>query len=363
MSAGGGGEAGGGLGGDGGAGGAAGGGGAGGQGGAASGALVAIGLRTSGVTLSHFNPSSEDWTVEEFPAQPSASPAVALRGVTDGLAAFRNSGQLFYAPFDSGGWAAPLVVGAAITTRATPAVSSGPVNVNVLFHGDDFKHYYGAFGASSFNPAAEAVGNPQSFGPEPPAVVSVGDEVWAAYTGDNGDLYTQRRVAGVWQSAVAQGLGGTVRLTPVMTVLSNGTVLLVFNRTGGSAVSFQRYSGGAWSAVADVASVLSDSPVSLASLPSGGAALAFRGTNGLSYVALFNEGTNSFGLPVSTGLGSTPSTPSVTAGLGGFAVELLYVDGASSQVRHARGSSTLVFGASVPVGGVDAFAVAAAVAQ
>ena len=237
------------------------------------------------------------------------------------------------------------------------------MNVNVLFHGDDFKHYYGAYGASSFNPAAEQVGNPQSFGPEPPAVVSVGDEVWAAYTGDNGDLYTQRRVAGVWQAAVAQGLAGTVRLTPALTVLSDGTVLLVFNRTGGSVVSFQRYNAGVWSAVADVPSVLSDSPVSLASLPSGGAALAFRGTNGLSYVALFNAGTGSFGLPVSTGLGSTPSTPSVTAGLGGFAVELLYVDGASSQVRHARGTSSLVFGSSVPVGGVDAFAVAAAVAE
>ena len=340
--------------------------GAGGAGGAGGGAstsmLAAVGLRAAGVTLARFDGDAETWAVEEFPASPSGSPAIALRSIDDGLVLFRNGGALSFAPLDNGGFAAPLPVGAAITTRWSPAVSSNGIELHSLFHGDDFKHYAGVY-QSSWGPAAEPVGAAQSFGPEPGTIVSQADgSALIAFVGGDGDLYTQTRTAaGVWQAAEPHGVAPTAVLTPVLTRLSSGTLVLVFNRQNTTA-SYQTFSGGIWSAVANLPDTFTSQTMSLTTLPLNQAALAFRGTNGLGYVSLFSPATG-FAQPVPTGLGPTPSCPAVAAGVGGHAIELAYVDGTTSQLSHARAGFDLVFGSVTSMGSTGVLTVAAASAD
>lgn len=323
------------------------------------GQAVFVALSSTTVTAGSFTEGG-GWSVESSAAGGSQRPAVAMRGQDDALALFRDDGALAYVTLDGAGWSSPANVGAAITTRATPALAAGSTSFAAVFHGDDFKHYFAAY-ASSFNPSAEAVGNPQSFGPNPASIALLGTTSVLTFVGDDGNLYDQSRVGGVWQAASGHGLSG-LDDTPAIVALDAGAdLLVVFNRTS-TAVSFTTRSGAVWSTPADIPSALTQDPVSLAPLSGGRAALAFRGTNGKVYAAIYDPGGGqpwSSPVAIDAPAGDTPSTPAVAPGVGGAEAELVYVTTGSGDVRHSRLQGS-TWSASVSAGGSGLTSVAAA---
>lgn len=326
------------------------------QGGAppVSGQAVLVALGPTMVMAGHFETSS-GWVTESHPAAATARPALAIRAEDDAVALFRDDGALAFTVFDGAGWSVPADVGSAVTTRDTPAATASAAQVLTVFHGDDYKHYFGAFTAS-FNPLAEPIGNPQSFGPRPATIAFASGNPVVVFTGSDGDLYDQIRVAGAWQPATAHGLTGVDGI-PAVVALDQGTELLaVFNRTS-TAVSYSIRSGGTWSSPSDLPSTLTSEPVALAALPGGRAALAFRGTNGKAYASVFDpSGSPVWTSPVpidGVNGADTSSTPAIAAGVGDADAELVFIGSATGQARHARlvaGSwtaSTLVGGSGL----------------
>src|SRR5262249_23595958 len=153
--------------------------------------------------------------------------------------------------------------------------------VDVVFHGDDFKHYFAAYSAS-WNPAAEPVGGAQnqSAGPSPASIVVSGSDAIVAFAGNNHDLFDQDRTGGIWQPANGHGLGDAVVLTPAMIALSGGnaTTMIAYVRKADSAIVYTVKSGANWSApdVVDK-SAFSGDAVALLPLAGGAALLAYRG--------------------------------------------------------------------------------------
>ncbi len=341
-------------------------GGAGGEGGAGgapspTGQAVFVALGSANVTAGSFTESA-GWINETSAITASARPGVAMRGPDDAFAMLRTgaAGDLAYMRLDGSGWSAPASVGAGVTTRATPGVAAGASEFVAVFHGDDFKHYFAAFNVG-FNPQAQPVGNPQSFGPAPASIALDGVNPIIVFAGDDGNVYDQSRVGGVWQAAAGHGVTG-VDETPAIVALDAGAdLLVVFNRTN-TIVSFMTRSGSNWSTPADIANALTNEPVDIAALPGGRAVLAFRGTNGKAYASVYDPG----GAPVWSSPaaidgpgGDTTSTPAVAPGIGGADAELLYVASGVGDVRHSRLQGA-TWSASVSAGGTGMTAVAAA---
>ncbi|NUP09576.1 MAG: hypothetical protein HOW73_26320 [Polyangiaceae bacterium] len=302
------------------------------------GQLVLMALGDSGVFAGSFTPST-GWDTETLagdPIDPSARPAVVMRGPDDALALFRgDAGALAFSTFDGLGWSMPDDVGAAITTRAAPSVTANAAQVFAVFQGDDFKHYFAVYTAS-FNPDDEMVGNPQSFGPFPASIALASGQPIVTFAGDNHDLFDQTRTGGTWGAASPHGLAN-VFTTPAIVPLDQGPELLVvFNRQD-STIAFTTRTAGVWSSPADLPDALTTDPVTLAPMAGGRAVAAFRGTNGMAYASVYDpSGAPVWSDPVGIAAAATPTPPAVATGAGGADAELVYVSTQTGSAMHSR---------------------------
>jgi len=301
------------------------------------GQIVVVALGPSASLAGHYEPAAGWSSAVLTGASGSDRPAVALRAKNDGLAMFRNSGALSFSRFDGTAWSASADVQSGVTTRAAPAVAASATNFFVAFHGDDFKHYFALY-ANSFNPTADPIGTPQSFGPAPAAIVADGSDAVIAFTGNDGDVYDQRR-SGSW--AAAHGHGATsVAGTPSIVKLDQGADLLLVFAKSDTTVSFTTSTSGTWSTPATIPSTLTQDPIALAPLAGGKAVVAFRGTNAKVYTTLFDGTAWSTPVALASGSAETPSSPAVAPGIGGADAELVYVATGAGSAMHARLTGT-----------------------
>jgi hypothetical protein len=294
--------------------------------------VVAMTGYANGLIAGTYHPMSGWFT---FPKTDATTEGIGI-AFTDSQAtavirSVSNFGELRYATW-TGDWSQFSAISAGVTTRATPAIAGADSVAHVVFHGDNYKHYYAQRQNGVWTTIAEAIGGmaTQSFGPTPASVAVLGADPIVDFAGDHGDLYDQTRMAGIWQPADAHGLGDVVDLTPAIAPLvAAGSELLVVYVQNDTQVRWTVRTGGAWSAPADVAMALTAAPVALTALPGGRALLAFRGTDGFLYTSLFDEtAAPAWSLPagISTPNVAITGIPAVAPGATGADAELAYVD-------------------------------------
>lgn len=252
-----------------------------------------------------------------------------------------------------------------MTTRAQPSIASLGGDVSAVFHGDDFKHYYAGY-AASWSPTAEPVGgtSSQSFGPSPATIAALSSGPIIAFAGNDGDLYDQARVGGVWQSASGHGLGNVLSqpptIPPAIVALTSGPDLMIVFAEQDKQIRFTTHtSATGWSTPLAIANCLTGDPVALAPLPNGGAILAFRGTDFNLYWSVYSASGWSKVAGFASPNVSVDTTPAVTHGIGGDTAEIAYLIGGVAYHARLSGSAWL---APVTVGGTALNGVALAAA-
>jgi len=288
------------------------------------------------------------WTKSTLAGGSNRPPALGIVGSTLAVGAWRDAsnGKLTYVKHDGALWGAPMAVGPDVTTQGAPALTVRGTAVDVVFHGDDFKHYFASY-TGAWLPKAEAVmpnGQSQSFGPAAGAVAAVGQETVLAFAGDNGVLFEQSRVAGAWQGAKAHAATSTQR-TPALVALSKGAELLVvYSNSTDKKLMFATRKAGAWQVPAVVeATIFTDETPTLAALADGAAQLVFRGTDGKPYTSRYTPANNppwSAPKPLAVNNPSVASTPSIAPGFDGTDAELAYVS-ADGKAFHTRLTGTV----------------------
>lgn len=314
-----------------------------------------------------FDPGT-GWTSSTLSGATNDAPAVALINATTAVGLIRstaNGGELRFTTWSGGSWSPLAALGTGVTTRAAPALATTGTSASAVFHGDDFKHYFGKY-ASSWSPIAEPVGGAaqQSFGPSPAGIAPIGSDAVIAFAGNDHDLYDQRRVGGVWQGAQAHALGGVITLSPTIVATSgNLDLMIAFVRNTDARIVYITHGGAGWSAPAVVdTNALTNDPVSLAALPGGGAVLGYRGQNGKIYWSRFTASATPPWSPP-TGITATnfdtPAPPAVAPGISGADAEMVFIDAASGSAKHARLNGT-TWSAPTTIGGSGLTRVAAA---
>lgn len=297
------------------------------------------------------------WATESFTGASDRAPSLAFVGPAFALGVHRDplKGELQFESFDGTSWAKPKAVGPLVTTQGAPALAARGNAADVVFLGDDFKHYFGSY-LGGWNPTAELVKaglGDASFGPVPGAIAVVGQELVLAFPGGNGGLFVQSRLQGAWQLA-AELPNTATTLSPAAVGLSSGAeLLLVYANSSDKKLMFATRLAGAWSAAAAVeANSFSADPPALAALPNGEALLVFRGFDTKPYTARFVPGATpswSAPKPLIVPNPTVTSAPSVAPGIGGHDAEVAYV-GSDGKAYHTHLASS-VWSAPVAVAG------------
>jgi hypothetical protein len=264
---------------------------------------------------------------------------VAIDGQGVGVGVFRytkigdpKDTQLQYVTWQAGAWSAPAQIGNN-TTRAAPTLAAGATGAHVVFHGDDFQHYYARFAGGAWSPTAEMVG---SFGPGPGAVAAPGSEVLLVFHDGaaNNQLRARRRTV---RWSAAQTIDGDTMAfdrQPAVVALVGGEALAVHARNSGQ-LRYTQHDGG-WSPAADVPGAQTSAPPALARLPGGGVVLAFRGGNGKLYAAVWDGGAWTAPAVMLASDPQIHGAPALATGIGAAELELVYLDAATKQAKHAR---------------------------
>lgn len=313
---------------------------------------------TTQMLAGEFTPGA-GWTTTALTGSTADSPAIALTGSSSAVGLMRASttGELRFTTWNGSAWTAFAAVASGVTTRAAPSITAVGAAAGAVFHGDDFKHYFGSH-AAAWSPVAEPVGAgaAQSFGPSPASIAADGSDVVIAFAGSNQDLYDQRRTGGSWQPAIAHGLGSVVSLTPSIVTLKGGAAdrMIVFVRVTDARILYTTESAGVWSApvVIDTNALTSDR-VSVAALPGGGAVLGYRGQNGKVYWSRYTPGSSppwTAAAGVTAANFDTPTPPVLAPGASGAEAEMVFIDATSGSVKHARLNGA-AWSAPITVGG------------
>ncbi|MBI4701207.1 MAG: hypothetical protein HY744_08625, partial [Deltaproteobacteria bacterium] len=317
--------------------------GGGGEGGAPAGTVLLLAGGTGDFLAGAYQPGP-GWTSAKLTGKTAHGVGVAVTGGGEGVGVARAEpgGALRYALWSAGKWASMADVGPSVTTRDAPSIVGSASAVHVVFHGDDYKHYY-AERSGKWAPAAEPVKPPakeQSFGPSPAAIALVGADVVIAYAGDDGKLYEQVRSAGAWKPAAATG-AALASLKPGLCSLDKGPELLaVYVRSSDKKLAWLARTAGTWSQAKDVeANTYSGDPLALAALSGGRAVLTFRGLDGKIYASVYDPGKNPPWAQPAAVASPNPaikSGPSLAPGTGGTDAELAFVDAGSQAAYHSR---------------------------
>ncbi len=337
-------------------------GGTGGGGGSGGGTLLLLAGGPSSVLGASFVPN-QGWTSQTLSGSTGDGTALTITTAGDGVGALRQTGTgaLRFTVWSGASWTALGDVASQLTTRAAPALDSAGTAAQLVSHGDDYLHYYGAY-QGSWNPTAELVkpqSQPQSFGPTPARIALLGSDVVVAFAGNDGSLYAQTRSGGTWQGAV-NVTGSKIGLSPAIAALSSGAELMVVyvnddpNQSDDKKIFWSTRSAGLWSTPLKISdTIFTDEPPALAALAGGEALLAFRGTDGKPYTARYTPGANP---PWSAAFGvdnpnpSVASPPAVAPGIGGVDAELAYVSQGTGSAAHTR-LTGLSWATPVTVGG------------
>src|SRR5262249_33661054 len=130
-----------------------------------------------------------------------------------------NNGELRYSVWSNETWTSFTKIGDGITTSSTPHLVNDVGVADLVFIGDNKFHYSGSYQSNAWSPGAANVGtSPQAFGPSPASISALGGSVRIAYAGDDGDLYDQSRLSGVWSAGNAHNLGNYTNITPTIIV-------------------------------------------------------------------------------------------------------------------------------------------------
>lgn len=270
--------------------------------------------------------------------------ALAIGAVSDTLAigVFRDAttGALSFVKHNGASWTAPAGISMGVTTQAAPSLAIRGAAVDVVFHGDDFKHYFASY-SGAWAPTAEQVkpvGQDQSFGPTAGAVAVVGQELALAFPGGDGKLYHQSRTLGAWKGAAAHDASDCEH-TPALVALDQGPeLLLAYVRKADKKLMFATRKAGTWSAPAVLeTNSFSSEPPRVTALPGGEALIVFRGTDGKPYTSRYEPSKSppwSLPKPIAAMNPTVASVPAVTRGVDGHVAELAYV-GTDGKAYHA----------------------------
>jgi hypothetical protein len=324
--------------------------------------LFLLGVSASNVLCATYAPGG-GWTTSSSPGASSTDrPAIGLLDAKTGAGVFYQSGTgaLRYVDVANGVCGAPADV-LTIKTKTAPSATVLGGKVQALFQG--------ALGAGTDHPfvtawdAANGWSAPVQidvnvFSPSVSALAASGAEMLAVYGGDDDNLYRVRDTAGTWQlpaacfkDAVMNCEQANKALTPAAVGLDVGGWLVVFqDKASGTALRWLTY-GGVSIPSAPIAGAASNATVALARV-SGGALLAFRdAATGQVSTALFDAANKTWGAVTALpGNPTTPTTPSVTAGVCTHTAELVYIDGNDGSLQHASLDAGK-WSAPAPVGG------------
>jgi hypothetical protein len=295
-----------------------------------------------------YHPAQGSWTTTTLADASTSGAGLAMTSDGVALGALRSTsydGELHYTMWSAGIWSPPAAVSPApaplVTTRERPAVAAGTGAFGIAFHGDNFKHYYGAYTAS-WQPAAEPIGGAalQSFGPAPASIAMLGADVVVAFAGSNGDLYDETRSNDIWQAASGHALGDVVGGAPAIAALTQGAELMIeYQRKSDSKLFWTTRSAGVWTVPLEIANAMSSDPPALAPLSDGGAVTAFRGLDGKIYAARYtpqNAIPWSAPVPISNPNFAIAASPALARGVGGYDAEIAFIDAATGSAYHAR---------------------------
>ncbi|MEZ4439626.1 MAG: hypothetical protein R3B72_11090 [Polyangiaceae bacterium] len=320
--------------------------GSGGDGGTGAGgpaSVVAIGVGPSSGLLAAWDGAA--WTVAALGEGSAAGPAIAAVASGEAAALFpAPNGTLRRLAYTSSGWGSVADLGASTGATTPPRAAAGG---HFTFLGENFLHYYAAYGAVTWSPAEEAVlpsMGAQSFGPSPAGIARDGSDVTIAFAGNDGALYTQTRSGGQWQGATMVA-GSKVLLPPALIALSGGDALLTWVNedpmsTDHTKIMFSRRTGSAWSSPAIIdAGVFTQAPIAATALPADGAVVVYRGSDGKAYSVRYAGGQ--WGLPFGVGtpsvdvIGSPAVAPGASGGSTSADAEMCFV-GSGGDLHHTR---------------------------
>jgi hypothetical protein len=259
---------------------------------ACSGTAVVVGGTVSGASTIAFAATQErrgGWSVTSLPTNVGAPPAVVAYG-SGFLAVFPDaSGDLQYVT-STWVWSSPASV-AGVSAIGTPSLAVLGGSLHLVYQGTDSKYFHGIYSTDGWNGAGDPVGgaSAQAFGPSAPVAASVGDELFVAYSGQDGALYEAAWASGTWQSDAKQPMTQVGTVPPALVALTGGTsaALAVYSNPSGL-LYFSSENDGAWSAPAVVeASAFTHAAPSVVALAGGGAMMAYLGTNELPYFSLY----------------------------------------------------------------------------
>jgi hypothetical protein len=345
-----------------GSGGSGGSGGQGGEGGSivvpGTGTLLLAAVGANGSLMGEYHAGDEAaWITAGAAEKTTSSPSLAITSALGAVAVVRsspNGGMLRWSKWSAGFWSVFQDVGPAITTHDTPHAAALSGVAHVAFLGDDFKHYYAAFDAGAWSPAAAPIGGAaaQAFGPTPATVLVVNGKPTAVYAGNDGGVYEQRLDNGAQQPAVSSGVSNLAQVTPAAAELTTGPdLLVVFARKTDQQLVWMTRTGAAWTAPATISGAFTPEPPVLTPIVGGDAALVFRGGDQKIYWARYtNGGAWSAVKGVVTPNLSIKSPPALVRGVGGAEAEAAYVDAAVGAVHHVRLEAG-VWSAPIDVGG------------
>jgi len=309
---------------------------------AGSGTVAIVG-GTSALAFGAVSKAGGAWAVTSFTGKSVlAPPAVELLG-TGFLALFPSTindiiESTLYSSSGTPGWSIPSPmaaltgVDAAATELGAPALGVTGTTAQLVYRGSNSKYYHGTYSGAAWGAASDPVGGTtsQDFGPSPASVAVVGSTLYAAYDGNDGNLYVESWTssggwAGAKQVAGASIANGTPVVGPTLVALTGaGPDLMVVYPTKTSYVFYYSVhaagaAGGTWSTPALVrdTTVYGSNPVALAPLASGGVVLLYEGGNGLAYGSIYAPtATPAWTTPVQVGTGTSSlhSPPSVAAG-------------------------------------------------
>lgn len=181
-------------------------------------------LAGSETALSGALRTASGWSTQALTGE-SATSGPAVVATASGFAAvFRASGDALKATQVTGTtWSAPARIATA-STRSTPALALIGTTLHVAYQDTSFQFVHSANSGAAWA-APDAVGAPQSFGPEAPSAAAVGSSLLLAFGGSaEGPLYTQVLTGTTWEAA------GQVTGTSVCATSGGGSV----TRCGGS---------------------------------------------------------------------------------------------------------------------------------
>jgi hypothetical protein len=312
--------------------------------------LVLLGGGTAtpnGLLGASYDPVSASWTTTPLAGRTVDGVALAFTGKSQAVALYRHTelgspsdNLLEYATWNAGTWSSFAPVGMNVTTRAAPTLG-GYVSAGVgdaAFQGFDFKHYYLLWAGGTWSPV-EPAGNPQSFGPQAPAIASLNSQatLFFANGGANNHLYAQDRAAAAGAFGAGVDITASIdfNIAPSAAGMRGGPMdtMVVFVQPGGQ-IAYTTRTTGMWQAVATITGATTGARVALAPLDNGNAILAFRGNDGNLYVSWYTSSpAPSWSAPTQVAM-AIDGVPAVLHGIFGASAELAYVKG--GEAWHTR---------------------------